>query len=219
MFCARWLGIVVVLSIVEASSLAQTGPLGDIVRMPLPIDPGPRTRRVLPAGAAVLSRVRVDERSMLVVFNSGTPPLSRPHVALLDGEKLVWSEDLSKRDEYLETYAFTGAQVTNCPSGSVMYTATFRNLGDGSGIVFVTVSKASDKWGISFLKRFQQARLDVLNCGSEFSVKYAVPRDECTWCAHRYEVQRFVFDRGVGRYVISGAPSRVVKLLPKSVMR
>jgi hypothetical protein len=205
-------------SIVAATLFSQTGPLGDAVSI-WPITPSPQIRKALPPWATVLSISGIDEQTRIVVFDTGKGPLLRPHIALLDSERLVWSEDLASRDEYLESYAFVRRQVTNCQGNSSVYTATFRNLGDGSGIAFVTVTKFSGAWTISFMRRFQQARIDLVDCGKVFSVEYACPHDECTWCAHSYEIQRFVLGHDFETYIQSGNPTAVGRLFPKSVMQ
>jgi hypothetical protein len=205
-------------SIVAATLFAQTGPLGDSVTI-RPIEPSPQIQKALPPLAIVLSISNIDERTRIVVFDTGKPPLLQPHIALLDGEKLIWNEALSSRDDYLESYAFVRKQVTNCRGDNAVYIATFRNIGDGSGTAFVTVTRFSGKWRMSFVRRFQQAKLDLSDCGKVFSVKYASPRQECTWCAHSYEIQRFVLSHDLETYIPSGKPTGSGRLLPKSVMQ
>lgn len=83
--------------------------------------------------------------------------------------------------------------------------AAFRSAGDGSGSLFVMLTRLGSQWRIGLIKRVSQGQLRVAARSWKVELLSAISdtESECTWCPHKYESETFVLDKA-GGFVSSG---------------
>jgi hypothetical protein len=105
-------------------------------------------------------------------------------------------------------YALFKASAFESAEKKNVFVAAFRNIGDGSGTLFVFLNWRADGYQVAAKYWTQEGRVKLLRSG-KIQVWNADGGGECVWCPQHYEVTTYEWQHGelgrVGRFATKQA--------------
>lgn len=207
--------LLTLLALQHGTLFSQSSPLGATVER-LTAKPVPRKlQKMIPDGAALRVLLEQQTKKVLVYESAPNPPSAEPNahiVTISDNEK----KDIAVASlcEFGEQYTPTAYKLFRLENRQAIAIA-FRNIGDGSGSLFVILLDAGSGFHLAWASRVSEGQLRLMP--SKFELWAASGSSEgCTWCHHYYDVTIFSTN---GDKIVSTAKRRTrAKLDPVSIV-
>jgi hypothetical protein len=194
----------VVIALSVSAQQSDKSPLGVLITPPHAVRVSQELRAALPKNVTVrlLQQTTLgDQGEEVVVYERGDRYEPHSHVAVIKGGRRIADFSLTtlfKRYDIGDTYAFFQASEFRRANGQNAFVSAFRNVGDGSGTLFVIVTKSADNYE-TWKQATTQDRFKILRNG-DIQVWDAgdVPEGEidCVWCPRYYKVRTFHWLKG-----------------------
>jgi len=187
---------------IGCSSLGQTAtfsPLGVLIKPADKVEAPAEILAAIPKKVTVrlvkLTRLSSDGESVVIYDRGDQNYEPHTHIAVIRNGKRVADFSIIKLFEKQgvgDTYEFFLAAQFTTPDKQNAFIAAFRNIGDGSGTLFVLLINRQGQYIVSWHKAASQAQLRVRKDGG-YQLWDSDEGDDCVWCAHHYEVSDYIW--------------------------
>ena len=183
---------------------SDTSSLGVLITPPTAVQVSKELRAALPKNATVRlvnSTTLAPGGEQVLVYETGNKYEPHSHIAVVKDGKRVDDFALTKlfqRYGIGDTYALFQASEVRTVDDRRAFVAAFRNIGDGSGTLFVVLTERDGHYD-AWKKATTQGRLKILRSGDvEIWEAGDVPDGEinCVWCSRYYQVQTLKWQNG-----------------------
>lgn len=180
-------------------------PLGVLITPHREVQVSKALRSVLPANATVrlvqLTKMALDGEQV-VVYDMGNQFEPHSHVAVVKSGQRTANFALTRlfhRGGVGESYELFNASQFLSADNKNVFIAAFRNIGDGSGTLFVLLAERDGRYEVEWKERTHQGRFKVLRSGN-IQVLDGTGGGLCVWCPQQYDVTTFEWkDAGLSR--------------------
>jgi hypothetical protein len=185
------------------------GPLGVVITPHPAVEVSEEIRAVLPKGSIVRLTQQTHmafEGELVVLYDASGEFPPDPHLAVVRNGHAIANFSLATlfgKDNPGPSWELFAASEFRLLQERNVFIAAYRNIGDGSGTVFVLLSEQDGHYTIAWKRAVSQGRFKVLQNG-KMELWEAQDEGACVWCPHPYKVTTLRWSAGrlakIGRF-------------------